>query len=158
MRNRYWLPISLLVAIMVLGSLAGCSNSNTSVLQSSSDIEKAREALLQFFSLLHLGRYGEATAYYGGDYSVLSDWNPEVPADDYATLFENACTVNGLQCLETRTVSPGIEVAAGLYQFSVDFVAPDGSVFARGAERQFTYTVLKVDDRFLVQELPVYVP
>jgi hypothetical protein len=157
MRNRYWLPISLLVA-MVLGSLAGCGNLITSGLQSGGDMEKAREALLQFFSLLHLGHYGEATAYYGGDYSVLADWNPDVPAGDYATLFEHACTVNGLQCLETRTVSPGIEVAAGVYQFSVDFLASDGSVFARGAERQFTYTVLKVDDRFLVQELPVYVP
>lgn len=162
MRNRYRILMSFLAAIVVLSSLAGCDSSRTPAPQPSSgatsDVERAREALLQFFSLLHLARYSEAAAYYGGDYSVLRDWNPDVPEGDYAKLFENACTVNGLQCLEIRTASPGAELKPGVYQYSVDFTTPDGSVFVYGAERQFTYTVLKADGRFLVQELPVYVP
>jgi hypothetical protein len=165
MRNNYRFPISLLVITLALGAFAGCSDTTPppqptptpyEVPYISADLDKAREALFQFFSLLQAGRYDEAIAYYGGDYDVLRDWNPNVPADDYAQLFENGCTVNGLQCLAIRTVDPGVELEGGMYRFMVDFAAPDGSAF--GAERQFTYTVKQVDGKFLVQELPVYVP
>jgi hypothetical protein len=163
MRNKY--PVLFLVIVLALGMLAGCGDaaplspptpSPYEVPDISPDLDKARDAVFQFFSLLQAGRYEEAVAYYGGDYSVLRDWNPDIPADDYARLFESACTINGLQCLAIRTVDPGTDLGNGVYRFAVDFVAPDGSAF--GAERQYTYTVKSVDGAFLVQEVPVYVP
>lgn len=170
MRNNYHVSISFVVMALIWGALAGCGDTPPpqpiptsrptptpyEVPYISPELDQAREALFQFFSLLHDERYSEAVAYYGGDYEVLRAWNPDIPADDSARLFENGCTVNGLQCLPIRTVDPGVELAGGVYRFAVDFSAPDGSAF--GAERQFTYTVKQVDGEFLVQELPIYVP
>lgn len=168
MRNKYRIPLSLLLVIVVLGIFGGCTGTTPPLAQPtrtpytvpyiSPDLDKARETLQTFFAALHDGRYAEAVQYYGGDYGVLRDWNPEVSADDFARLLERGCTINGLQCLAIQTVDPGTELPAGGYQFSVGFAAADGSVFTRGTERQFSYTVRKVDGKFLVQELPVYVP
>ena len=55
------------------------------------------------------------------------------------------------------------------FKFVVEFSWDDGSLFVRGPccgasetdmppQSQFTVLVIKVDDRFLVQQLPVYVP
>jgi len=130
---------------------------------------KARDALIAFFDLLHEGRYAEAVRYYGGSYEVLRDWNPTVPEDDYATLFRMGCMVNGLQCLRIRRIVREERVSSRGFKFVVEFMNEDGSLFVRGPccgateaemppQSQFTFTVVKVGDRFLVQELPVYVP
>ena len=145
---------------LVLVSSLGCGGSSTETPETgaSTSLEAAREALAAFFSLLHAGQYGQATSYYGGDYEVLREWNPDVPGDDLAKLFENGCTVNGLQCVEIKTVLQALETSPGLYTFNVEFAEDDGSLFTRGTQSQFTYTVRKVDEGFLVQELPVYTP
>ena len=125
----------------------------------SADLVQAREALEAYLGLLHDGRYAEAAAYYGGDYEVLWDWNPTVAHDDHATLFENGCQVNGLQCLAIQGIDSEQEVSPGEYLFTVEFRADDGSTFVREPSvKRFNYTVKKVDGQFLVQELPVYVP
>ncbi len=132
------------------------------------DVESAREALIAFFSLLHAERYGEAIHYYGGTYDILRDWNPDVDEDDYATLFKRGCTSNGLKCLRIRIIVREEEVSPTEFIFIVEFMNDDGTVFARGPccgteeeelpQTRFCFTVKKVDDRFLVQDLPVYVP
>lgn len=130
---------------------------------------QAREALQTFFSLLHDQRYSEAVQYYGGDYETLREWNPTVPGDDHAKLFQNGCSQNGLQCLVIKTVLQEEEMSTGQYLFTVEFAQDDGSLFTRGPccgatetemppVSQFAYTVRKVNGQFLVQELPVYVP
>jgi hypothetical protein len=49
-----------------------------------------------------------------------------------------------------------IDLDGGTY---VRVLSPDASGTKYGlSQEQFAYTVIKVDDRFLVQELPVYVP
>ncbi len=166
MRSKYRVPVSLLVIGLVSGSLVGCSGPIAfsaeptpppyEVPYISPELDQARKALFQFFTALHEGHYDEAVEYYGGDYQVLRDWNPDVPADDYAWLFENGCTVNGLQCVPIQTIDPGVELPGGVYQFKVGFVALDGSMIGPGP--QFTYTLHEVDGKYLVQELPVYVP
>jgi hypothetical protein len=134
-----------------------------------SDLEQARVALIDFFSALAGGRYTEATMLYGGSYEELTGFNAMVPRDEYPQLFQNACTTNGFQCLEVQTVVDAREVAPGEFAFVVEFQNEDGSLFSRGsaggssataqpAQSQWTYTVKKVGDLFLVQELPVYLP
>ena len=101
-------------------------------------------------------RYAEAVAYYGGDYQVLRGWNPTVPPNDHATLFQKGCTVNGLQCFAIRAVVDERRVSEGEYRFTVKLAA-DRSVGKLPGE-PFAYTVRKVGDQYLVQELPPYIP
>ena len=122
------------------------------------NLEQAREALLTYFSLLHDQRYDEAVYFYGGSYDLLRDWNPTVEPNDYATLLKNGCTINGLMCLEAQTIVQEETVSSSEFQFVVEFMNEDGSLFMLGQQSQFTYTVMKVYGRFLVQDLPVYVP
>jgi hypothetical protein len=129
------------------------------------DFREPAEALHRFFLLLHDERYAEAVNYYGGSYDVLKDWNPEV--SDPATLFKNGCTINGLQCLRIKSLWPADLVSPTEFRFTVEFMNADGTTYTRGPccgatdtppQTQFVYTVKKVGDEFLVQELPVYTP
>jgi hypothetical protein len=88
--------------------------------------------------------------------------------DDYATLFQRGCTSSGLRCLKIRTIVREEQVSPTEFSFVVEFINDDGTLFARGPccgteeretpQTQFCFTVKKVGDRFLVQDLPVYVP
>nr|HID12906.1 hypothetical protein [Anaerolineae bacterium] len=129
----------------------------------------AREALIRFFSLLNEGRYAEAVGFYGGGYEILRGWNPTIAPNDYAKLLECGCTINGLQCLKVKEILIEEEVSPVEFRFTVRFMNDDGSLFTRGPccgateeemppQSEFIYTVRKVGDRFLVMELPVYVP
>jgi hypothetical protein len=71
----------------------------TTVASLPSRLAQARETLLTYFSLLHSQRYDEVIYFYGGSYDILRDWNPAVDPNDYAALFKNGCTINGLMCL-----------------------------------------------------------
>jgi hypothetical protein len=133
----------------------------------NNDRTLARQALETYFALLHAGRYSEAVAYYGGDYQVLRDRNPDVASDDYAKLLERACRPHGTQCMALKEIVVQVERSPAEYHFLVQFADHDGSTYVRlpccggssePSRDQFAYTVLKVKDRFLVQELPVYIP
>jgi hypothetical protein len=121
----------------------------------------AQEALLTYFSLLHEQNYAEAANFYGGSYDLLRDWNPTIDPNDYAALFENGCTINGLMCLQVLNFVEE-QVSPDEFKFIVEFMNEDGSLFVSGPETapqsQFTYIVQKVDGRFLIQDLPIYVP
>jgi hypothetical protein len=133
------------------------------------DPDSARQALMAYFSLLHGQRYSEAINYYGGTYDTLRDWNPTVAQDDYAALFKNGCTMNGLKCLRIKTIVCEEEVSPTEFRFTVEFTNDDGSLFVLGPccgatetemlpRTQFVYKVKRGGDRFWVQDLPVYVP
>ena len=134
----------------------------TSPVFSLDDLEQARESLFSYLSLLHAGRFAEAVNLYGGSYDILRDWNPAVDPNDYAALFENGCAVNGLKCLDVAGILLKEAVSSHEFKFVVEFINEDGSLFESGPETspqsQFIYTVMKVDVRFLIQDLPVYVP
>lgn len=181
MRGREHVVFLLLTLSIVLNSIVGCvpgatlptptSTSSIAISAPSipSDLVRAREALITYFSLLHAGRYSEAIHYYGGAYDVLRDWNPTVAEDDYAVLFQQGCTANGLKCLRIRTIVHEEQVSPTEFKFTVEFMNDDGTLFIRGPccgametqnppQSQFTFTVKKADNRFLIEELPVYVP
>ena len=133
-------------------------------------IEKARNTLVSFFELLHQREYEEAAVLYGGDYQGLRDNNPIIDPQDYPALLTNGCELNGLQCLPVKRIVDEQAVSWTEYQFTVEFMSQDGSLFVRGPccggnatdfppESQFAYTVIRnCAGEFLVLELPVYVP
>ena len=134
----------------------------------TTDLDRARESLALYFTYLNAGRYGEAVAYYGGDYEVLQGWNPYIAPNDHAALFESAC--RGLiSCYKLRRIASEGAVSATEWRFMVEFSNPDGTLFKLGpccgsteeempTRTQFEYTVKKVNNRFLVMGIPVYVP
>jgi hypothetical protein len=145
----------------VLVLVAAC----TASLQES---DSARQALIDYFNALEKGDYAAAAALYGGSYENLQGMNPDIDSTDYTALLERGCMQNGLQCLVTRSV--GLDEQVGdTYVFLVEFSNPDGSLFVRGpccgasetempSVSQFSYTVVNTGGKYLVQELPVYVP
>ena len=60
------------------------------------------------------------------------------------------------------------QVSPTEFKFTVEFINDDGTLFVQGPccgteaeeppQSQFTFTVKKADNRFLVEDLPVYVP
>jgi hypothetical protein len=154
--------IVLLVSIMLAFPLTSCN-------QDSAGSEQAEQALEDFFSLLNSGQYDNADAYYGGDYEALISFNPLLDAEDHAVLWQNACNLNGLQCLTVRSVTLK-DHHDNNYIFFVEFNNPDGSLFVRGpccgateaempSETHFEYRVVRnMDGAFKVMDPPVYVP
>ncbi len=147
-----------LLCLMMLGllSLIGC--------RQQSDRDKAQEALTDYFALLNQGEYMKAAELYGGTYDVLTDWNPTVDPTDYPKLWEMGCTTNGLQCLQIQSIGAIEDSAPDTFEFYIQFENPDGTVFEQESldgspsESTFKFTVVKQEDGFVVQELPVYVP
>lgn len=136
----------------------------------SSDLEQAQQALQNYFLALKQGDYARALEFYGGDFEVLSGYNPDIPEEDQLALMEAGCRYNGLVCsLLVMEILEEEQISPTEYQFTVRFANPDGSLFEQGPccgedptasppVSEFKYTVVKSGDRFLVQELPVYVP
>lgn len=135
----------------------------------SGETDQARQTLVAFFDLLHQGQYAEADELYGGDYEVLVYFNPTLAPEDHAALWRNACTINGAQCLPVRAATSK-EQAGDVSIFNVEFSNPDGTLFVLGPccgatetemppVSQFEYRVQKAaDGKFVVLDLPVYVP
>lgn len=130
----------------------------------------AQEALVTFFDKLAAGRYAEAADYFGGDYAALTGWNPDVDRSDYATLWRNGCSINGLNCLATRSVTAVDAMTGDQYLFSVEFSTREGERFVLGPCCGVTETeqppqslfdirvVLGDDGRYRVIDLPPYTP
>ncbi len=165
-RTNLVVSVALLALSIVALVVAACVPTPS---PTANELDNAREALTSYFSLLHEGRYTEAIDYYGGDYEILRGWNPDADGDDYVTLFTLGCTANGLICLPVGNIVTEEQVSPTEFGFTVEFVNDDGTQFVRGPccgateeemppQSEFTYTVKKIDDKFLVQELPVYVP
>lgn len=127
---------------------------------STPEREAAAQAARGFLTRLHAGRYAEAAALYGGSYAVLHGWNPSIPPDDYAALWEASCTINGVQCLALDEVIEVQRVTATAYTVTVTLVGTAGERFVHpvhGQER-FDFGLAVRDGQFLVRDLPPYVP
>lgn len=128
----------------------------------------AMETLTQFFSSLHDGLYAEATRIYGGSYQELVDMNSLIDPADYEALWENACKINGFQCLYVESIGPKSHTSPTEFTFLVGFMDDEGNTFRREAccgdsgatpQGEFEFKVQKGQDgEFKVMDLPVYVP
>lgn len=133
------------------------------------DREQAAETLKSFFERLSTGDYAGAAELYGGSYETLASWNPEIPASDTASLWQNGCQINGLNCLGVRSAEPAGQ-EGDVFVFTVEFSNPDGSLFIQGPccgadatqmppVSQFQVHVQKTPQGdFLVLDMPVYTP
>lgn len=154
------------------GSIQGCISSYDTPRNTLTDmdVEAARQALIDFFLFLHAGEYELAADLYGGSYRVMQDHNPGIDPEDHAALFRNACTVNGAQCLEIRNATLIDRPSPAEFVFAVEFANDDGSLFTQAPccenshensshQHEFIYTTrLECTGKFLVWELPVYLP
>lgn len=127
----------------------------------------AQDALSQFFGALNTGDYILAAKLYGGETTALETWNPDLSKDNLPALLQRGCAQNGLQCLLPRSVTYRGPDSRGGYQFIVEFMNPDGSLFritpccqnpSGGSISSFVYSVIARDDNWAVMELPPYVP
>lgn len=132
--------------------------------------EQARQALVAYFDALNRADYEAVIELYGGSYEGMIDSNPSLDPDDHSALWKNACTINGNECdLLVRTMTFK-ERTGDEYSFIVEFNNPDGTQFTLGPccgatetemppVSQFEYRVMKkTDGKFVVLDMPVYVP
>jgi hypothetical protein len=153
---------SLLILLVLIWLLAACT-------APSKDTEQAHQTLIAFFDYLDKGEYSQADALYGGGYEALTSFNPNIDPDDHTALWENGCRMSGLQCLTVRSATLKEQRLDGKFVFTVEFSNPDGSPFILGPccgatptemppQSQFEYTVVEEAGKFLVMDLPVYMP
>jgi hypothetical protein len=133
------------------------------------NLQTARDALESFFSLLSYGAYEQAAFLYGGGYEELRSLNPTIATDNYISLWEDACTINGFQCLEIKQVLKEYQDDQGVFHFLVQFKQRNGDLLKVGpccgadaaqvpSLSQFEYRVIRRQGKFLVQDLPVLEP
>ena len=155
-----WLTIAF--AVDATGSSPGASGED-------SVTTIAEHALVAFFDSLSAGNYAAAVNLYGGEYNGLRDWNPLVPENDYVTLLQHGCTINGLQCLRVRQILDRQSLPGGSIRFHIEFSRPDGRLFVRGPccgataaedppDSVFCYDVRRFGNQYRVTNLPPHVP
>jgi hypothetical protein len=162
-------PVLIFFAVFILASCTARITESPSADQS--DFEQlAQKALMVFLEDLHEGKYVQAVYLYGGNYEIMMDHNPDLDPNDHAALLQNACTINGAQCLEVKSAVLDREVSATEFDFRVEFLTEDGSLFTLGPccggnetdsppQTSFNFTVNKDGDgRFLVMNMPPYMP
>jgi hypothetical protein len=150
-----WASVSLCLV------LSGCQDR-----QAKSAFQQQAGAVLREFLLdLHEGRYAQAVEMYGGDYVGLREWNAGVSTGDASTLFQNGCTINGLQCYPLGRIVAVLHADATEVTFLVELAVNADSTLTTGpccgeagpAESQFRFTVRRIGGRILVASLPPYV-
>lgn len=159
-------------------SLVSSPSPNDTQPESISDEQLGLQVLVDFLSYLNQGEYKKAAALYGGSYETMTAQNPDVDPADHETVLKNACTINGMQCLQVNSAGP---TSAGPYEtnelnnrsefkYQVEFINHDGSLYILGPccggnatdsppQSVFYFSVVKVeDDKFLVMDMPPYSP
>jgi hypothetical protein len=131
---------------------------------------RAQDTLYTFFQNLHDGKYGEAAELYGGAYDVLIEDNPSLDPQDHASLWKNACEINGFQCLVVYSYAIREQLSANEFIVTVQFQDDQGNLFVRGPccgasetdmppQSEFDFHVVKDQaGDYQVMDLPVYVP
>ena len=167
--------VLLFIAFGLVIALAACQlgaaiTTPTPNLAPSEDEALAAHAIYDFFNTLQAGDYAEAAQQFGGSYDVLTGYNPEVDPDDFATLWRNGCSINGLNCLKARSLTLAGQPAPGEYLFDVEFSTREGELFVLGPccgvdETQqppvwvFPIRVVRGEDGgYRVIDLPPYTP
>ena len=158
-----------LISIFIL--LVSCAPKTQTLAPTSlpSTMSEAQATLIKFFDLLNAKQYAEADSLYGGDYEQLKIFSVDTDPADHSKLWSDACQLAGLQCLKVRTATFK-NLQGDTYVFQVEFSNSDGDLFVEGPccgsnetemppVSQFEYKVARnTDGKFLVMEIPPYVP
>ncbi len=153
--------------------LAACAAPSAPAAEGITDLDHARQTLIDFFSLLSNGDYEGAVLRFADDaetdfYATALRNNVDVDPASPAALMEAVCTYQ-LRCMEILNVVSGQQVSETDFVFTVEFANPDGTLFVLGPccgsnetemppVSQFEYRVEKAGSEFLVHGSPVYVP
>jgi dipeptidyl aminopeptidase/acylaminoacyl peptidase len=138
----------------------------TPVPPSPDDWKKAQQTLLTYFDDLHAGQYEQAVQLYGGSYLELMASEPIRNPHDHAGFFEHACQSLLRCCLRVKSIQLK-DQTSDEFRFTLEFLNDDGSLFVLGpccggngdSQSQFPFRVtLTREGKFLVMDLPVYVP
>lgn len=168
MKNRIIYAL-IFPLIILLISCNGQYNQHTPSSNLNND-QLARSTLVMFLDSLHSGEFAEAIQLYGGTYETMMDQNPGVQPDDHIALFHNACTQNGMQCLQVKSVILDKKISDVEYLFEVAFLKEDGTPFVLGpccgsdevgvpSRQEFYFSVVEMDPgKFVVLDLPPYIP
>ncbi len=130
----------------------------------------AVQAVVTFLDYLHNGRYQEAAEIYGGTYEIMIDQNPSIDPEDHAALLQNACAINGAQCLDVYSAGLESTVPDNEFWIKVELLNEDGTQFVQGPccggnetdfppQSTFIFTVIKNNQgKFKVVDMPPYLP
>lgn len=130
-------------------------------------VSQAEKTLIYFLNALHDKRYEEAAQLYGDSYSILYDWNPDLPKNaPKAMLWRRACEINGFRCLAVRRVVSRKTLRDNHYEFELEFSENNGTLFDRGqgrdnigkAETKFIFVVKRRGNNFAVMDPPIFAP
>jgi hypothetical protein len=128
--------------------------------------ERARDALLTFFSGLSAQNYEEAAPYYGGE--KIEYAREMMPNETLAEYWAYICSTL-LQCLPVAEITNTEQVSNNEFIFDVVFMQPDGRRFEIGAccggdpaasppVWQFAYPVKKINGIWKVMRGPIFTP
>jgi hypothetical protein len=148
--------------VLLVFILAACSSA-----EQKSEAAVAETTMRTFFSALANGQYTEAVTLYGGDYEILTGWNPDISPTDYESLWQRGCEQNGLVCMEVMDVVNAAESDIG-FDFTVTFRTKGGELFeltgccGETFPEPISEYVIGVqsdgDGNYKVLSLPPYVP
>lgn len=158
--------------VLVLFLVISCTSQQgeSTSAETLSDDQLALHTLVEFLESLHNGNYDNAVQLYGGTYETLIDYNPSIDPENRSALLRNACTINGVQCLQVKSAGLDRKISDIEFVFKVEFLNADGTLFVLGPccggnetdfppQSVFYFTVMKVDnDKFVVMDMPPYAP
>ena len=168
MKNFIYTSLWVAVSLMLVGCTLG--QDQLSATKTINDDQLAQQVLVEFLQSLHAGEYAQAAQLYGGTYESMANHNPGIDPDNHIALLRNACTINGVQCLQVKSVDLDRQRSATEFVFKVAFLNADGTLFVLGPccdstdidfppQSMFDFTVTKgAEGQYLVQDMPPYVP
>lgn len=167
MKSRF--PIAC-IAFFLFFSTACVAGGTTPFTPPVENDRLALQTITDFLAALHAGDYEKAVSLYGGTYETMIDHNPDVSPSAHATLFQNACTINGAQCLQAKSIVLDEKVSNAKFIYRVEFQNEDGSLFVFGpccgdndpntqSQSSFHFEVIQNNEgKFLVMDMVPYMP
>lgn len=162
----------LLLIVGLLFLAAACTTKKSASLsaQIKGDDSFALQTLTDFLDDLHTGSYEDAALLYGGTYETMIDHNPTISPEDRAALMQNACTINGAQCLKAKSIVLEEKVSDSKFIYRVEFQNANSSLLTVGSccgdnrsntqnKSSFLFEVSRNEEgKFLVMTMVPYLP
>ncbi len=145
--------------------LPGCSR-----IKSAASDQAAAQAVKNFFQALHLAEYDTAVELYGGSYTILENYNPDLDPENRSRLWQRACQQNGFVCLPIKEIVRIESKSTDELEVTATFQDKNGNLFVRsdccaGSDaknaQQTVFTFQVAENKqgdCQVLDLPVYQP
>ncbi|GEM_PF-3498848 len=118
------------------------------------DYDDPENVLLAYFHYLSNEDYEALVTVYGGSYELLQGYHADVDPNNYAELFRRYIHITGGQAVQIKDILDSKKITDHEYQYTLTFLHLDGTEFFGG--KQYSYTVKRINGKFLVMEIPPY--